>query len=121
MDSSAELMALSDGLFIEVELREKDVPDFNKKSLSLGGEYLTTTTGKDGVVFLRNHGTACRIYFNGEEVAKQLEMFGFIAIDRQKEPVRRGEWRKEYRYRLDSNAFFWKLVRNGFHIGRWPC
>jgi len=58
-----------------------------------------------------------RVYFNaGEEVVVQLAMFGFVA----KEGDERGEWRKEYRYRIDSLPYFLKLIRNGFKVGRWP-
>jgi len=74
--------------------------------------------GDEGVLVRGGlNGLNPRVYFNaGEEVVVQLAMFGFVA----KEGDERGEWRKEYRYRIDSLPYFLKLIRNGFKVGRWP-
>jgi len=119
MDPSAELIAQVDELFIEVELRPKDLQTFSQKNMRAGGGPLNENT--EGVLVRKGlQGPNVRIYWNGpDSIADQLAMFELIASDGKTEE-RRGHWRKEYRWRLDSNAFYFKLVRNGFKLGRWP-
>jgi putative component of toxin-antitoxin plasmid stabilization module len=122
MDSSAQLMAQTENLFIEVELREKDIPQFNTRSSAIDGPRVSkASTKEDGVVFLRNnHGIAGRIYFNADpSIVSQLAMFGYKAVEGAATSAR-GHWRGEYRYRVDSNEFLFKLIRNGFALGAWP-
>lgn len=120
MDCSAELIAQVDSLFIEAELRERDLLSFSKRNMNEGGNRVTADT--EGVMFLKNHGLECRIYFNADDfVVSQLAMLGYVpTVDKRDDPVKRGTWRGEYRYRIDSNAFYFLLVRNGFHLGAWP-
>lgn len=117
MDASAELMALTDGLFLEVELRERDLPKFSRRVEAEGGPSLHKAS--EGVMVRSGlQGPNPRVYFNAEpEVVAQLAMFGYMA----KEGDERGEWRKEYRYRIDNTGFFLKLVRNGYKLGSWPA
>lgn len=120
MDTTAELISQVDDLFIEVELRERDLDTFKKKVADEGGQWVTKAT--EGVLFQKNRGTCCRIYFNANEsIVDQLAMFGYFPVDKVKDKEKRGEWRGHFRYRLDSNSFFFKLVRNGFRLGAWPC
>lgn len=119
MDVSAEIFTQVDNMCIEVEMPTKDLAKFSWKYTSMSCESVPT----GGPVILRDTmhgGENCRIYFNADEfLITQLAMLGYKALDGHTDKAR-GNWHKEYRWRLDSNHLFWILVRNGFQLGCWP-
>lgn len=116
MNPSCEILAKADSLFIEVEMPERDIKSFSTRYSDLGAGCVNKAT--PGVLMQKNHGYNCRIYFNAcDAVVQQLAMFGYVAIcgdDRSP----RGHRHSEYKWRLDSNSFFWKLVADGFKLGQ---
>lgn len=112
IDPSAELFKKATELYIEVEIPERDDRMFLARLGKEAGQ--TAHVGQEGLLRQHNRGYSARIYFNApESVVKQLAMFEYIP----REGETRGNFRPKYRYRLDSNALFWKLVRNGFTLG----
>jgi len=117
MDVSAELFTQVDQMFIECELPQREVAEFKRKYYNLGG-----SLKGGGLLVQRNRGANCRIYFNASQnVVDQLAMLGYQAICGDRESKRGPRYNPQFKWRIDSNALFWKLIRNGFSLGGWPA
>lgn len=121
MDSSVQLMMQAEDIYIEVELPERDDKVFARKYVEATC-HSAPKVGEAGLSRQNTAGHLARIYFNAsEKVVNQLNMFelGVEIATASKRPYPRSDHSLTYRYRIDSNAFFWKLARNGFLLGRW--
>jgi hypothetical protein len=58
-------------------------------------------------------GLEARIYFDGPAlVVESLRGLGYHVEDRAG-----GGYKSDYRYRINSQTLFWKLVRHGYRLG----
>lgn len=115
MDVTATIFKRMD-CFIEMEVPEKHIARFKREYSEAAGE---TPIGKDGYLPCHLAGEKAVLYFNGtDRDVAELLMLGYGADDGVKNPIKRGTWKSEYRYRMYSNHLFWQLIRNGFRLGK---
>lgn len=103
MDISAEILRQSpDSPHLQAEVHPTDIPKFAAK-------YKELTGGKGPSVFQRSRrGVSVAVYFNGtDQMAESLEKLGHAVKKFQN---------GAYRFCVESEEFFWKMVRNGFRL-----
>lgn len=116
MDTVSVLMQ-SDDMMIEVEMQLEGHATFAKKYQIATGQPMAYDI--EGVCLRKRESYTCRIYFNGDAtICEQMQKEGFnVTFGDPNGP--RGHWQPEFKYRIDSNALFWKLVWNGLRLGYW--
>ena len=109
MDVTATELSRATTLLIQVKVAPSARDDFASKYREATG---TKPQGEAFIVEKRRDGRKlnCEIWFSAPEtVAGNLKMLGYEPTDFQK---------GDFKYLVDSEALFWKLVRNGFRIGQ---
>lgn len=111
-----EILSKSDDMMIEVEMQLEGHAGFAKKYQIATGAPMAYDI--EGVCLRKRDSFTCRIYFNGShDACEQLQKAGYnVTYDPN---GTRGHWQPEFKYRLDSNALFWKMVWSGFRLGYW--
>jgi len=109
MDVTASELNKSTTLLIQVKVAPIHQQTFAEKYAEATG---SRPQGQAFIVEKRRDGRKlnCEIWFTAPEgVASNLKILGFPVQDFCK---------GEFKYLVDSEALFWKLVRNGFRIGQ---
>ena len=112
-----EILTLSDDMMIEVEMQLEGHAKFAKKyQIASGNNFDSLNTG---VCLRKRQSFTCRVYFNGDHATcEQMQKLGYNVTFGDPNGTR-GHWQPEFRYRIDSNCLFWKLIWNGFRLGYW--
>jgi len=99
------MLLQSTAILVQTEVHTRCKPEFELKYKEMTGQK------PSGQSYLENKkpGVVCQISFSASEiVAKNLQVFGYKVAE-----FHNGE----FRFCVESEPLFWKLVRNGFRIG----
>lgn len=112
-----EILSQSDDMMIEVEMQLEGHAGFATKYGISSGEQLAYDM--EGVCLRKRQSFTCRIYFNAlHSVCESMLSLGYNVTFGDPEGPR-GAWQPEFKYRIDCNALFWRMVQSGFKLGYW--
>jgi len=99
---------------LEAEVSQKYRERFQKEYTTLTGSIPQPGTESYHEMHPGKWGRELRIYFNADQrVVGMLRSLGFHVEEEQ-------PYRTEYRYRINNNKIWWKLVEAGFKLGDNP-
>ncbi|WP_295409082.1 hypothetical protein [uncultured Thiocystis sp.] len=103
------------GLLLEAEVAPSGRVTFEKRYYAATGIVVSPGTPEHYQSQINKWGAELRVYFNDHEMATEFKTSGVHVEGPREEGYKSGE----YRYRINDNSLWWKLVEEqGMRLGR---